>query len=209
MSAIGFTAYTTYVFIKNLHFKDNNFNIMNISGIPLHNKLLNSWNNKRRKKDGLKFKSIEEECSNIKQLALLYASYYVENPNFYIQDIFEDDFETYKNNKIILENLKECFTNDLKSVILTSKEEQISPKKLFIADNSLPRIFKMGYSINTLCIMDNLFKILELNKNVAINSLEEGGWENVKLSIKNYKPIIKSYLDKHNWKAITKEILKK
>jgi len=209
MSKTGFKAYACYLYTKNIHFSDNKHNIMNLTKVPLKDKLMNSWNNKRRKTDGIKFREIEEECSNIKQLALLYSSYYVENPNFYIQEIFEDDFEKYKNNVIILKNLKECLTNDLRSVIMHIQNEEITAKSMFTSSTSIPQIFKMGYSINTLVIMEELFKLSNLNKDIKINSLEEEAWKNVLLNLKWYRPIIQTYLDKENWKEIAKEIFKK
>ena len=113
----GFRAYAVYLFLKNVHFKDNNYSIMNITNIPMKDKLLDNWNKKRRLQDGIKFREIEKECSEIKQLALLYASYYVEDSNFYIQDIFEDDFQKYKDNITILNNLKEYVINDFQEII--------------------------------------------------------------------------------------------
>ena len=206
--ATGFLAYATYCYLKNIHFADNKFNIMTISDVPLKDKLINSWNNKRRKKDGLKFKAIEEECSNIKELALLYSSYYINNSNFYIQEIFEDNFETYQNNKIILNNLKEVFTNDLKDIILHVKHEEINIKELFISSTEIPEIFKRDYSKNTLVILNDLFNIIKLNENININSLEMEAWKNTKLNLICYKQIIQQYLNKEDWKQIAKDILR-
>jgi len=208
MVSTGFKAYATYIFIKNLHFSNSTFDVMKLTGIPLEKKLIDSWNNKRRKKDGLKFKAIEDECSNIHVLALLYGSYYVKNPNFYIQDIFEDNFETYKKNLVVLKNIKEVLTNDIKCVIMNCKENQIRPKTLFVSsNNSLPKILKMGYGVNTLIVFDYLFDILKANENLVVNELEKEVLQNVRLNIRWMYPIVRSYIDKYDWKAITKEIL--
>ena len=209
MRTVGFNAYCVYLYIKNIHFKDNSYDIMSLREIPLKDKLLSSWNNKRRKKDGQKFKAIEEVCSDIKSLALLFSSYYVQDNNFYIQDIFEDDFEIYKKNVSELKLLKEVFINDLKEIITICKEDQIKPLDLLTSKTEIPRIFKIGISINSLVILNKLFKIVELNKNICINSLEKEKWKDITLNLRWYKEIIKSYIKQYDWKTIVKKVLNK
>ena len=204
----GFRAYAIYLFVKNLHFKDNNFNVMTLKKTPMKDKLLASWNNKRRKQDGIQFQAIEKECSNIKSLAILYSSYYVNNPNFYIREIFEDDFSIYKNNIAELKSLDNFFTNELNHVLMYVKENELKTKDLFVGSGSIPLIFKMNLSFNTLVIMNDLFNILEKNKDLEVNSLEKERWKSLLIRIKWYKPIIKDYLDKTNWKELAYEILK-
>lgn len=207
MKTTGFTAYCCYLFIKNIHFKDNDVNIMNIHGIPMKDKLINSWNKKRRKQDGVKFREIENECKDIKSLAFLYSSYYIKNPNFYIQDIFEDTFDIFQKNSIEILYIDELFINDLKEVLNFCREEQLTPQKLFYAKTEIPKIFKLNISFNSLVILNEVFNVVEQNKDIKINPLEEGKWETLKISLVKYKLIIESQLDKYNWKQIIKEVI--
>ncbi len=209
MKPTGFKAYACYLFIKNIHFKNNNYNIMNYNSIPMKDKLLNNWNKKRRKQDGIKFQEIEKEFSSIYSLALLFSSYYVKNSNFYIQDIFDDNFEIFKNNYAELKLIKNVLTNDLDCVIMYLNERQIKPINIFVSNTEIPKIFKMGLSFNSIVILNDLFSIIKKNKDLRINSLEKGGWDNVQLNLKWYKSVIQKFLDDYSWKEIVKEILKK
>jgi hypothetical protein len=207
MAKTGFKAYAVYLFVKNLHFKDNDFNVMYLRRTPMKSKLIDSWNKKRRNQDGLKFQAIEERQDNIKSLALLYASYYVKTDNFYIQQMFEDNFALYQRNIAELRQLDSVFTNDLKSVILYCRENKIKVRELLVGSGTIPKIFKLDLSWNTLVILNDLFGIIEKNENLQVNSLEEGRWQSSKIKLKWYKPIIQDYLKQHNWKKIAEEIL--
>jgi hypothetical protein len=207
MAKTGFKAYAVYLFVKNLHFKDNDFNVMRLKKTPMKDKLINSWNKKRRLQDGLKFQAIEEKSGNIKSLALLFASYYMVNNDFYIQQMFNDNFGTYQKNLAELRQLESVFTNDLKSVIIYCREEKLKVRDLLVGLGSIPKIFKMDLSWNTLVILNDLFGIVELNADLQVNSLEKERWLSSKIKLKNYKPIIQDYLNRNNWKEIAQEIL--
>ena len=203
----GFNVFCVYIFIKNLQFSDNKYNIMNFSEPPMKEKLLVTWNEKRRKKDGIQFKKIEQKFNSVKPIARLFSSYYIKNPNFYIQDLFDDEFLTYKTNMNELKMLKEVFTIDLKDVILYVHQEKIKTRDLFVSNNSIPKIFKMGLSFNSLVIMNDLFNIMDLNKDLQINTLERARWNQLSINLRWYKPVIQKYLDTQNWKKITQTIL--
>jgi hypothetical protein len=195
--------------MKQVHFADNNFNVMQLKKTPFQEKLLNRWNEKRRFKDGAKFKDIEKQFTKRSSQALLYGSYIIKNKFFYIQEMFEDNFDTYKKNIAELRQIEQVFTTDLTNVIIHARENKISTKSLFVSENSIPQIFKMQLSFNSIVILNDVFNILELNKNIQINSLEEVRYKELKLNIKKYKMLIQNYLDKSNWKEITKDILTK
>lgn len=209
MSTTGFRAYAVYLFVKNLHFKDNDFNVMRLTKTPMRDKLLNSWNKKRRNQDGLKFQAIEERTKNIKSLALLYSSYIINNHGqFYIQEMFDDNFATYQRNMAELRQLEQIFTNDLNDVIIYCRENKVKVKDLLVGTSSIPKIFKMDLSWNSLVIFDELFNIVQLNEGLKVNTLEKERWLNSKLKLKWYRPIIEDYLNRHNWKEIAQNQLK-
>jgi hypothetical protein len=209
MARSGFRAYAIYLFMRNIHFKDNKFNVMKLTKTPMKDKLLTSWNKKRRLQDGLKFSAIEEKTNNIKSLALLYASYYMQTNDFYIQQIFEDNFRVYQKNVAELRQLENVFTNDLNCVIIYCKENKIKVKSLFVGKDSIPQIFKMDLSWNSLVILNDLFGIVKLNQDLQVNILENGRWLNSKLKLEWYKPIIQDYLNRTNWTEIAQDLLKK
>ena len=207
--ATGFKAYAVYLFVKNLHFKDNEYNVMTLTKTPMKSKLMDSWNKKRRLKDGKKFQAIEEKTDNIQSLALLYASYIVNSPSmsFYIQDMFEDDFREYKNNLAELRQLESVFTNDLQDVIIYCKENKVRFRDVLVGKNSIPKIFKMDLSWNSLVVFDKLFDIVGQNEDLKVNILEKERWLNSKIKIKKYKPIIQDYLKRTNWNELAKNII--
>ena len=65
----------------------------------------------------------------------------------------------------------------------------------------------MDLSWNTLVILNDLFGIVELNADLQVNTLEKERWLSSKIKLKKYRPIIKDYLDRNNWKEIAQEIL--
>lgn len=209
MRITGFRAYCVYLYIKKVHYANNSHNIMNLHDIPLANRLLGTWNKKRSGQDGMKFLEIEKQFQTNQDLALLYSSYYLNNPNFYIQELFEDDFDRFRKNKAELKLLKNVLTNDLECVIIHIKSNNVTPINIFTSESQIPQIFKMGLSWNSLVILNKLFNIVALNENIDINSLEMEAWKNVQISLKGYEQIIQSYLEKHDWKSIAKELLKK
>ncbi len=198
----GINAYAVYLYIKNIHFKNNNHNIITMNMNKFKNKLLNKWNSDRRKVDGFKFKEIQTQYPKKNDLILLFSSYYIKNKNFYIQEIIEDEFNLYKKNVAELNNIEKVLTFDLKSVILLCRENKKSLKDIFIGETSIPKIFKLNLSFNSLIIFNNIFDLINKNKENNINSLEIRRWNDIKINIKKYELIIHQYINSQNWKTI-------
>lgn len=199
MEVSGYKAYSIYLSVKHSHFKNNNYNVM--SG-KYSKKFLNKWNTNRAKSDGYIFQEIQKKYRNIKVLKLLFSTYYVNNSNFFIRDIITDDFKIFKKNLEYLKEIEKNFTIDFENVILNYKLTDI-----LISENSIPEIFKLGYSWNFLVIMNNSFNIVGKNKDIKINSLEEAKWNEIKVNLEKYNMVISEFIE-YDWKQIIKSLIK-
>lgn len=204
MKKTGFEAYCYYIFIKNIHFKDNDFNIMKTTDDFGKKKLLSAWNKNRSNKDGWKFQKINNYFNTRKKLIRLFSFYYVNNSKFYINSLFEDEFKTYKNNIAELNNLEDTFTNDLQDIILNSKDEEKPLGEYFISNGGIPRIFKCGISWNSLIVFNEVFDIIGKNSSITMSELEKERWDEIKIKLRKYRLIVEEFINGKDWKTITK-----
>ena len=204
----GFGAYCLYIAVKKIHFGNKKGNVVLYKKNSLKNKLIDNWNNKRRHKDGRFFQVIEEKYSSSKVLKLLFASYHLNDSNFYVRDILDDNYQIFKDNLYELKNIEEVFTTALESVIIDCIKEKKKIKNLLVSDNSIPEIFNLGLSFNVLVILNNLFNIIEINKDNKLNLLEEERWTSLKINIIKYDLLIEEIYKKYNWEIKLKKLLR-
>lgn len=195
----GYKAYWIYLAIKFQHFKG-----YDITHVKNNKKFLKKWNSERKDKDGFLFQKIQSKFNNTETLKLLFGTYYVSNISFYPSDILNDNFSVFLKNVKYLKNVEENFTNDLKYYMM-----QNTLRNLLVNKNSLPPLFKdyrnEKVSINFLTILNKLFNIEKLNKGNNINSLEKETYYETLNQLKMYELLISEFIDKHNWKEITKK----
>jgi len=194
----GYKAYSIYLMTKHVHFKDNDYNMMKRK---YNKKFLDKWNKERVDKDGYIFQEIQNKYNNEKLLKLLFSTYYIENSNFYIKDIVDNNFKVFKDNLKYLKDIEKNFTIDFESVILNHKLTDI-----LISKNSVPKIFKLNYSWNFLVIMNRCFNIVGKNKDIEINSLQEAKWNEILVNLKKYEMVINEFID-YDWKQIIKSVI--
>jgi hypothetical protein len=203
----GFNAYCLYLGVKKMHFNNSKFDASTLKKNPFKDKLLNNWNKERSSKDGALFQEINTKFNNTQTLVLLYASYYIKDKDFYVRHIIDERYETFKKNIYEIQNIDKIFTTDLKSVIIYSKENKLKIKDLFISTNSIPKIFKMKISYNSLVILEKVFNIIELNKDIKMNLIEERRWKDEICTLKQYTKIVDKHFKDVNWKELTKNYL--
>ena len=205
----GFGAYTLYIAIKKIHFGTIKGDTSLYNKNSLKNKFIDNWNKIRRNKDGILFQSVENKYKSSKVLKLLFASYYIKDSQFYIQDILEDNFQIFKDNLYELKNIEEVFTNELECVIIECKKNKKKIIDLLVAESSVPEIFNLDLSFNVLVILNNLFNIIELNKDNKLNLLEKERWKKLKRNLIKYDLLINKFITKKNWEIELKKLLRK
>lgn len=191
----GFKAYFYYINSK-IHFTNSNFDITGKQSEYLKNKLLKSWNSGRAKKDGKLFSVIEKSFNTKKDLVFLYASYQIKlQKDFYITEILNDEFKVFTDNLKEINNFSFVIQHSIDLLKLESKRKKTSIKKLLIANNEIPEVFKIVDSFNALTFFDYIFKISLTNENKRVNILNEERWKNVQNYLKKYKLILETYID--------------
>lgn len=193
----GYKAYSIYLTIKNIHFQNNDYDINNIS---YSKRYLNKWNTERKNTDGYLFQDIQKKYNDVYILKLLFATYYLNSKNFYLTDIFDDNFELFKDNIRYLRDIENNFTKDLRYIMIDN-----SLKNLLICDSGIPKIFKLDISWNFLVIINIIFDIKKLNKNSTFNSLERRKYDEIMIKIHKYSLIINKFIKLRNWKKIIRE----
>lgn len=206
----GFNAYIFYIRTK-VFFNNKKYNITNKK--INKNKFISSWNKTRCDKDGILFKIIEEKMPrNRDKYIRLFSYYYLNNNNFYINEILEDNFKLFKTNEQRLSNILEVVKNDFR-VILNLCDKNNKKLKSVFRSKSLPIIFKMfernKISIYSFIIFDHIFNI---SKNININNLdflekEKFIFVNDKIFNK-FKLVVYEFLfnDDYDWIKIFKDI---
>ncbi len=210
MKKTGFNAYTNYIFIKQIHFKDNDFNI--VCGLrleTLREKYLAKWNKSRRNKDGEIFQRIEEKYPSNYVQKLLFSTYYLDDKHFYIRSILEDDYKLFKESLYYLKNVEDNFTIALERVIINCIKEKIKIKDLLISEKYIPEIFNLDLTFNSLAILDSVFNFAKLNKNIELNLLEEETWNETLINLRKYRMIIDRFIKNIDWENKLKIILKR
>ena len=205
----GFTAYCAYIYTKKLLFNPKCYT-SGITTNTLKSKLLPRWNDTRSKGDGIFFQEVQERYPHYQSLVLMMSTYYIKDSDFYVRDILSDEFKLFKRNVFELKNIKEQYENDLFHVLSKCKDENIKPSDLFSSNtNNIPKIFTEKISFNSLIILQKVFSVVELNKDLEINTLQERSWDEIKLKIKGYVCVFDKYTNDHDWKNLTKKLLKK
>jgi hypothetical protein len=177
--------------------------------LPRREQFIRTWNLKRRFKDGFFFQKIQNKYSTKKSLALLFASYWVDNPNFYILDILDDNYKKYKRTLNELENLKELLTVDFESIKDRVENSKSKSYADLLRDPKIMTVKDISY--NSLSIFDKVFKIHkhleEHKKNNDWNIVYEEKWAFYNVFFKKYFKIIMHSFDIKEVKQQMKEII--
>jgi hypothetical protein len=204
----GFHAYWIYVAVKNIHFGTKKYNIME-SRLPQKKRFLKSWNDGRKDRDGMMFLKIMEKIpANKVNYIRLFAAYAVKNPSFHVSDILNDNFQTYKQNQLELEDIIGTVKSDYLHAILYCYEKGIQPEDMFYGRNNgytkLPLIYKLydrkKISANSLIAFNEVFWIKRLLIQQPGNIVEERQIKDYQLIFDKYSPIVYNHFKDINWK---------
>jgi hypothetical protein len=204
----GFHAYWIYVAVKNIHFGSGKYNIME-SRLPQKQRFLKSWNDGRKDRDGMMFLKIMEKIpANKVNYIRLFASYCIKDPSFHVSAIFNDDFQTYKQNELELADILGTVKSDYLHAILYCYEKGIQPQDMFYGRNTgytkLPLIYKLynrgKISTNSIIAFNEVFGIARgLDWNCQ-NIVEEAAIKHYKLIFVKYSPIVYHHFEDIAWK---------
>ena len=205
----GFLSYHVYIAIKNLHFKNNSYNITKMP-LPKRDVFMRNWNLKRVNTDGTLFQRIQNKVSSKGSLIALYSAYWAKNPDFYILDILEDDYLIYKHHLMDLRNVEDTLKVDFMYV----KEKVENSKLTYNEFFRTPQLMMYAGKISpvSLAIFDKLFNInyylTEEMKSEDINILFRTKWDDLyKVFFKKFYPTISEYIDLPSIKEYIKKLI--
>ena len=197
-SFTGFRSYWIYNLIRYVHFNSNKFNI--IDGLARKSTYLKKWNDEMiNRRDSLLFMKIDEMFSGKQdKLIRLMSYYYIKNPKFYVTEIFDDNFSTFKNYEWEVNHLKEVLEKDFMFICLWSVSKNI-PLNAIFKTRKMNVLFKMyekkKISIHSLICLDEAFRFIDRIDVSKLNIVEEEKFKTYKKLIDNYSQIIYKYLD--------------
>lgn len=201
----GFHAFWIYVAVKNIHFGDNKYNIME-QRLPTKARFLKTWNDGRKDRDGMQFLKIMERISGQEKqdYIRLFAAYYMKNPNFHVSVILNDNFHTYKQNELELNDLLATVKSDYLAAILYCHEKDIDPQHMFYGNDSLPLIYKMfnrgKISTNSLIAFNEIFGIAKGLYWYCNDVVEADRVKSYQQIFDKYRPIVYNYFKEIDWK---------
>jgi len=201
----GFHAFWVYMAIKNVHFSTGKYDIMR-HRLPTKARFLGIWNNLRKDRDGMQFLKIMERMSSKKEDYIrLFAAYYMKKPLFHVSDILNDNFHTYKQSEIELNDILATVKSDYLTAILYCTERDVDPQHMFYGkDNGLPGIYKMydcgKVSVNTMIAFDTVFGIRHRLTDRPLNIVAETRAVYYHLIFDKYRPIVYNYFKDIEWK---------
>ena len=202
MSVSGINAYIANIAIKHVYFKT-----LKMPSKQFGRKYIKKWNESVRHRDGIFYYKINEKYPDIKVLKLLFAIYYLENSNYYVLNIIEDEFKLFDWYIRELKNIEDEFVTQTTGILLDCKKKRIKFKDLLVSKKGIPKIFKMNLSYNILVTYNRIFDIIGLNKENKLNVLEKEIWDDVKNKLIGYDRLISRHID-YDWKKLFVNCLK-
>lgn len=206
MQYTGFRSFWIYNLIKYIHFNSKKFNIMD--GLTKKSVYLKKWNEEMiNRRDSLMFKKIDEILEGDQnKLIRLMTTYWIKNNKFYITQIFDDDFQSFKDNEWEITHLKEVLERDYTYILMFAIKNNI-PLKTIFKNKKYSVLFKMyekkKISINSIICFEIAFNFIEKMDISKFNIVQEEKFEFYKKIIDKYTQIIYKYIDFN-----TKEYLK-
>lgn len=200
MANDGFYCYRIYCSVI-AHFASKKFNVT--TGLVPRDKLVNAWNEKRFDTDGKLFQALADKYKP-SQLLKMFAIYH-----YHLQEVphpsklLNDNFETWESVSHDFKFPVETYKIDLYKLKVYCVENNVKLKEVLHSNN----LFGLRLKMPTLVVLNSLFDIT-LNL-TADNLLEEKLVKRRKLYLDKLTKIFYPTLDKHDWKLITKQELRK
>lgn len=124
----------------------------------------------------------------------LFASYYIKNPRFHVSEILNDNFSTYKQNELELDDILNTVKSDYLNAILYCSDKDIEPQKMFHGTESvMPLIFRLYgrgiISVNSLIAFHEIFGIGNF-RGSADNIVEMDQAKEYRNIFDKYSPIV-------------------
>lgn len=193
----GFQSYHIYNTIRHIYFNSKKtYDILN-KPLPRREVLLKKWNEEMiHRKDSLFFFKLDK-LFNKEQLIRLFAYYYLENSDFYIYNIFDDDMKLFRVNESNLLLMKDIIETDILTMIYLCIKNNKKIKQIIFSKSGIPIIFKMyekkQISVYTIIAFQKVYKIIDRINKKSLNVVTEDRVNKYQKIIDKFSPIVYKY----------------
>jgi hypothetical protein len=197
-SPTGFRAYHIYNVVKYVHFGSKKYDISK-SPLCKRDVFLKKWNDEVRHK-GISLLYLKlDKLFNNKELIRLFSYYYLEDKDFYVTAVIEDDLRIFKKYETELELLKEVIESDLLRIFILMKKNNKLLKDILFSKNGMPLILQMYdrkiINVHTLLAFDIVWSIGSKIKVEHLNIVEAEKYKKYRLIFDKYKQIVYKYFN--------------
>jgi len=194
-----------------MHFGSKKYDI---TEMPLGRKerFLKKWNEEMiNRAESLMFLKLDK-LYNKDQIIRLFAYYYLEDKNFYITDVIEDDFKLFRDNELELILLKDVLERDFYTIYYLKNKNERKMIDILFKKKGIPYIFKMYnlkmISIHTLIALHLVWDIGNKINHESLNIVEEEKLKKYKIIFDKYIQIVYKYYN-FNVEEFLRTIIKK
>jgi hypothetical protein len=194
-----------------MHFKSKKYDIIKMP-LAKREQFLKKWNDEMiNRAESLMFLKIDK-LYNKDQIIRLFAYYYLEDKNFYITSVIEDEFKLFRKYESELSLIKDVIETDFYKIVYLMRKNNTKFKDILFNENGIPKIFKIYdmkiISVHTLIAIDLLWDIGNKINYESLNVVEEEKLKKYKTIFDKYVPIVYKYYD-FNGKEFFKNCFKK
>lgn len=196
----GYECFKRYLYVKLMMHQKKSYGINN-------KKFLKMWNENRRNKDGSKFLTLEKKLSE-RQMMTLFVAYFLDNNDFYVMDIFEDQFRIYKDFTQKIQNVELFYKKELYNILDLIEKKNLTLKKFMFAEKELPLVLTTGQDSVTIFVLNELFSFLSKVDKKQMDVLSKTKLKGVEKNCTVLRRYFKwKEIEISNFKQLTKEIV--
>jgi hypothetical protein len=167
--------------------------------MPLAKKeqFLKKWNDEMiNRAESLMFLKLDK-LYNKDQIIRLFAYYYLEDKNFYITSVIEDEFNLFRKYESELSLIKDVIEIDFYKIVYLMKKNNRKFKDILFKKKGIAPIFKMYdlkvISIHTLIAVHFVWDIGNKINYESLNIVEEEKLKKYKIIFDKYLPIVYNF----------------
>jgi len=194
--ATGFQSYHIYNVVKYMHFRSKKYDITKMA-LAKKKQFLKKWNDEMiNRAESLMFLKLDK-LYNKDQIIRLFAYYYLEDKNFYITSIIEDEFKLFRKYESELSLIKDIIETDFYKIEYLRNKNNKERKDILFKKNGIAPIFKMYdlkmISVHTLIALHLIWNIGNRINYESLNIVEEEKLKKYKIIFDKYIPIVYKY----------------
>jgi hypothetical protein len=211
MRKTGFKAFWFYNTVTKMHFGKGKYNVME-QKLPRREVFVKSWNDKYRNRSGHLFQKIEKYLPEKRYSYIkLFAFYWIKKSNYYVTDIFSDDFKLYKTYEYELNNLEEVVEKDFINILNFCQSKGLKLKQFFFSKRGFPPVLKIyekeKISVHSLIAFNIAFNIHNRIDTKTLDIIEEEKFKKIEQIWVDYYKIVLPYFSKIDWKQFFKTLI--